>query len=348
MKIVCFGDFHAHLFNEFAEFDEITGNSRFTFQLNTLDSIKKYCLENEVDTILFSGDLFHKRVTVNTIVYNQVRDKIKELGESNISLFMLVGNHDQVDNSDFPQHSLHSFKELQNVTVLDKFEEVLHKDVVIYPLPYTKNKELVISSINKYEKSKNKSGKKSIVLAHLGVSGAFVGKGNYAMADSFVLGDFKPNVFDFGVFGHFHKRQFLDKNNRFFYTGAPIQHSFNDEGEDKGLYEIDTNKMTVKFVPIDNPKFITITDFKNKNMEDLVGNYIRFQCDTSEVETLSEIIPKNLQHRVEPQKMYKEEKRVDIDVAMSLEEVVAVYADKFNPDVKELGLEIVREMKTTI
>lgn len=347
MKIVCFGDFHAHLFSEFSEVDDVTGNSRFTQQLKVLDDIKTYCIQNKVKTVLFAGDLFHKRVTVNTIVYNRVRDKIKQFGENGITLLMLVGNHDQVDNSDFPEHSLHSFKELDYVMVLDKFEEIqLSDELRIYPVPYSKNVELILQSISRYEKIAKSSNGVNIVLGHVGISGAFVGKGNYSMSDSFSLEDFKPEVFDFGVFGHFHKRQFLDINERFFYTGAPIQHSFNDEGEEKGFYVIDTKQNNVEFVGLNNPKFVTVTNYKKEDIVQLKGNYIRFQCDTDDVENLSSIVPKDLKHRIEPQKIYKEEKRVDVDIAMSLEEVVKVYAKKFKPEAINEGLEILEELKS--
>lgn len=351
MKALCMGDFHGHLFTDFAEVDEITGNSRFTQQLKALQYMRSYCLDNGIKLVLFAGDMYHKRVTVNTVVYNAIRDEIKKFGESGITVVMTVGNHDQVDNSDYPQHSLHSFKELYNVHVLDSFNQFYFEDGVnVYSAPYSKNAQLVKDSINNFAESiklDRKAGgvKSAILLGHLGVSGAYVGKGNYAMADAFSVDDLRPDVFDFGVFGHFHKRQFLGGHPNYFYTGSPLQHSFNDEGEEKGFYIIDTETGEVEFNEVPAPKFITVTDYKNANMVSLAGNFVRFQCDVDDVEDLSSKIPVGLKHRTEPQKTYKEEKRVDVEVGMALTDVIKAYADKFKPEALEVGLDILREME---
>lgn len=355
MKAIAFGDYHGHLYTDFMNVDEITGNSRFTQQLNTLQYMRKYCIDNDIPLVLFAGDLYHKRVTVNTVVYNMIRDEIKQFGEAGIRVVMIPGNHDQVDNSDLPQHSLHSFRELENVVVLDKFEphyEHFHQDdkiesIGIYPAPYSKNAQMVKDAIEQYAYITTNEGleKKSVLLGHLGISGAYVGKGNYAMADAFAVEDLFPHAFAFGVFGHFHKRQYLGGHKHYFYTGAPIQHSFSDEGEEKGFMVLDFETGEATFEEIPSPMFITVSNYKEVDFNELKGNFIRFQVNSDDVEDLMSKIPEDLQYRLEVQKVYKEEKRVDVDISMSFADIIKTYAKEFKPEAEKTGLDIWREVE---
>lgn len=348
MKFVCFADLHAHMFTDFAEVDDVTGNSRFTHILRCLDFIKDYTLNNKIEYVLFAGDMFHKRKAVETKVFNFVFNKIKEFSESGLKTIMINGNHDMESNEDFSQHSLEPFKEIPNVVVLDRFTSytVGNEEAYIFPAPYSKNAEMVKKKIEEYAYTTVNEGieRKSILLGHLGVSGAFVGKNSYAMADAFTIDDLFPHAFAFGVFGHFHKRQFLGDTKHFFYCGAPIQHNFNDEGQEKGFMVIDLETGLAEFVEIPSPKFITITDWKNVDKSVIENNYVRFQVTADEVEELTESLPENSKHRLEVKKVYEEERRIDVDFSMSAEEIVKEYARKFNPAAEEIGLEILREV----
>jgi DNA repair exonuclease SbcCD nuclease subunit len=356
MKLIAWGDFHAHWFTDFSEVDDITGNSRFTQQLKALEFMRNYCLEHDIRYSLFAGDLHHKRKAVDQTVKNMVRDEIKKFGQSGILTVMIPGNHDQVDNSDFPQHSLHSYRELEDVVLLDRFEPYyLNGDdgeAFIYPAPYSKNVVMVKDEITRYANHAAARPECShILLMHLGISGAYVGKGNYSMPDAFSFEDLHPDAFTFGVAGHFHKRQFLGGHSHFFYTGSPLQHSFNDEGEDKGFYVLDTETGTAEFVSIPAPRFITVkltgTDPEAIKLiqEQYKGDFLRIQIDAEKVQELTEKLPDEVKYRVEPQKTYVEERRVDVDFSMSMTQIITEYAKKFNPDALEIGLEILREVE---
>lgn len=355
MKAIAFGDLHAHLFTDFADVDEITGNSRFTQIISTLEYMRNFCIDNGIKLALFAGDLFHKRVTVNTTVFNAMYEQMRLFSDKGITVVMTVGNHDQVDNSDYPEHSLKAFDEIENVFVLDRFEHKWFqfqdngdiKSIGVFPAPYSKNAQLVKDAIEQYAQLTTKEGieKKSVLLGHLGISGAYIGKGNYAMADAFSVEDLFPHAFAFGVFGHFHKRQYLGGHKHFFYTGAPIQHSFNDEGEEKGFMILDFDTGEATFEPIPSPMFITVTNYKEVDMNDLKGNFIRFQVNSDDVEDLLSKIPDGLKYRLEVQKVYKEEKRVDVDVSMSFADIIKTYAKEFKPEAEQTGLDIWREVE---
>src|SRR5690606_6034384 len=193
-------------------------------------------------------------------------------------------------------------------------------------------------------------GKPPILLGHLGVDGGFVGKGSYAMADVFSVDDLRPDLFKYVLLGHYHRKQMLNDLPHVMYVGAPIQHSFNDEGEDKGFVVIDTEKEdSIEFIPIPNPKFLTVT---KDNIHALVmdeilenGDYLRIQSREKDLESVLLKIPKGVQYKVELLRDYVENTRVDVKIGMSEEEVVKKYAEEFYPVALETGLKILSEVK---
>lgn len=353
-KMVCFADMHANLFTEFAEVDDITGNSRFTAILNCLKVMRKYCLENNIKYVLDAGDLTHQRVKVDTKVLNGVYKELKAFSDAGITFISIPGNHQQYDNTSMPEHSLETFKDIDNVIVLDKFEPYIVNDEenspIIFPVPFSKDIEMVKKHLDDYCYRTTNEGleDRSVLLYHGGVSGSFAGKGSHILADAFTPEDLFPHAFKFLVCGHFHYRQDLGGNPNFFYCGSPIQHNFGEGDQDKGFIVIDLETGTKEFVEIPSPKFITVkvnakTDME-KVKEELKGNYVRFQVEAENVDELVENLPEDTKFRLDIQKEYKTDTRIDVDVSMSFEEAVKVYAKEFNPEAEEIGLEILGEV----
>lgn len=196
------------------------------------------------------------------------------------------------------------------------------------------------------------------MLGHLGISGGLVGKGNYAMADSFTVEDLMPDYFSAVYLGHFHKYQLLGGYDHVMYTGAPIQHSFSDEGEQKGFIEaiVVGNKVVSKFIPLQFfyqsgqviPTFHTIKYPENKDdiqtyLEQDGETYFRFLVEESHVESLKASVPEGCKYKLEIVRKYEEQERTEVKVGMSFEEIVKTYAEEHNPSATELGLDILRE-----
>ena len=353
MKLAAFADLHAHNFKEFDTKSDFTGSQRLDYIIFTLRHIRNYCKVKNIKYVLFAGDLFHTRAKVNTIVFNSVYDEIKEFHKDGIHLIMIAGNHDQYDNSDVPEHSLHAFNDLPGVYVYGDLaihaiqQEPGGEIVDVYCVPYSKNVQRTKEWIASQEE--RGYGRSRICLFHLGIRGGLVGNGSYPMADAFDIEDLRPDFFKYIIGGHFHKRQILGGYPHAFYCGSPIQHSFGDEGEDKGFYVVDTSKRwDIEFVPIPNPKFLTMTlqDVINTDMQAIAneGHYVRLQVTEEELQTALQHLPDNLKYKVELQRKYEENTRVDVKIGMSFEEIVSKYANEYNPEGKEIGLKILDEV----
>lgn len=357
MKLASFGDLHGHKFKEFDVKTDLTGSSRLDNIVSTLSYMREYCVTNGIKYVQFTGDLHHIRGRVDTEVQNAIRDEIKKFWEAGIIVIMIAGNHDQYDNSDVPENSLHTYKELPGIHVFDTVgvhRIVECNEVVdIVCAPYSKNAQMIKDFI---QGATEQNLSNPILLFHLGISGAFVGSGNYPMADAFSVDDLHPEYFKYIIGGHFHKAQFLtdsdgNKLPHAFYCGAPIQHSFGDEGEDKGFFVVDTAKRwDVQFVPIPNPKFVTmvspITAVWEEVLQDFAnnGDYVRVQLKESELDGFKSIAPSNLHYKVELQREFQEQSRSNVKMGMSFEEIVSNYAEEHFPEAKEIGLKILEEV----
>ena len=117
---------------------------------------------------------------------------------------------------------------------------------------------------------------------------------------------------------------------------------------------MDTSKRwDVQFIPIPSPMFFTVkpdSDMcKPEALQSLSdsGHYVRFMCNESQVKDIEKIIQPNLQYKMLTVKEYTEETRVDVKIGMSFSEIIDKYAEEYNPDAKDIGLEILREVEGT-
>ena len=352
MKIACISDIHCHMFKEFDKGDDITGSTRFTKIMDTLRYVHQFCKENDIGHILMAGDLFNVRGKISTVVYNHVHDVLQDICTDGINIIAIPGNHDQVDNSDVPQHSLYALKDIQGLTVQGELGMVhLEKEgeplVNVFCVPYSKNAQMIKDYVSNV--SETLEEKDSILMFHLGINGS-MSNGVSLNSESFNIGDLYPDKFKYLVGGHIHKRQFFGSNA--FYCGSPIQHSHNDGGESKGFFVIDTNKKCdIQFVHIPNPEFVTLTgpfsEIHRQELEQIALDewYVRVILQETELQGFLAVVPSNLKYKVILQKSYKEEIRCDVKIGMSFEEIISKYAEEYKPEAKDIGLKILSDIE---
>lgn len=357
-RFVFFSDMHCHLFEDFAKPDPEYVNDRFRAQLVTLQEVFNIARKNEA-VLVFGGDLFHKRAKIDDIVFNKVYEVFAR--NHDIKTILVRGNHDARTNATETSHWLETFRYLPHVTVAavpemlyivddnDKFS--IYNEFRIAAIPYSddvaflKNKIKEYADRVKFEKEKDPHGAvPTVLVAHVGVDGSEVGKHSHRLEGAFEIGDLYPEVFDAVCLGHYHKRQFLGGTDNVFYAGNTIQTSFSDEGQDKGVFLVDFDKPKVaQFIPIHNKKFITLTEITEDTQEIVDNNYVRFilpQDQAQEVEIFKEA---NDNIRVEVQREYKTETRIDIDVDSTEQQAVEAYTKEFYPNATTLALEILNE-----
>ena len=365
LRIIATADWHIHEFSEFSSMVNVCWNTsslRFE-QLDTPDSkpmntrllnilngicdIRDYAHTHNITCVVNAGDVFHKRGSISVTAFNAAYKVINSFHRLGIDLYVIAGNHDQVDSSVSPETSIHTFGDI--ATVLEQPRIISLADptssVDIAFVPYSKDKSYIISTIDGFRTSINT--KQSILVAHLGMSGGTVGSGMYMMSDEYSMNDIFWDKWKFVVLGHYHQPQYLSHNT--IYAGTPVQNTFNDELPSthegngyNGFFVLDTDKppeKNITFVPIVAPRFVTLSsmdDFDQSN------NFFRVRVN-QDID-----IPPVDNVRVELEKDYAEPVRSSIGLSDTMDTTLKKYVEEHymgnNPNILKIGLDILHSV----
>ena len=117
MKFIAFSDSHFHPHNVGATMLEGGMNSRLMDVGDAVREVYQYAKDNDIDHVVFGGDLFHTKKNVDVAAFNLAWKIIKsEAGD--IKTLMIPGNHD-IASPDGAQTSLEAF-DGGNVSVFSK------------------------------------------------------------------------------------------------------------------------------------------------------------------------------------------------------------------------------------
>lgn len=340
MKFLFFTDSHFHLFTDYSKPDNEFVNDRFKEQIKTLQKVFDIARKEQA-IIIFGGDLFHKRNAVNTVVYNEVFGVFAR--NQDVEVLLLRGNHDATTNSLYTDSSVDTFDYLPNVTVVKSLSTITKDNVNLVFTAYGDETE----EIKSYIKSSYNKDKVNVLVGHLGVEGSLVGKGSHRLEGAFGYQDLQPELYDFILLGHYHRRQYFQNPNHL-YGGSLMQQSFSDEQDKNGVHLIDTKELTTKFIELKTRRFITIQgDNIPDDIEELVkvGHFIRFvgskeQAKVIELENTEET--NNI--RVEIQKEYTIEKRIENNVTDEPIDIAKGFAEKYYPNAKAEIVECLKEV----
>lgn len=340
MKFVFFTDSHFHLFTNYAKPDDEFVNDRFKEQIEALQKVFDIAREEKAD-VIFGGDLFHKRNSVDTRVYNKVFEVLAI--NRDIDVYMLRGNHDSVTNSLYTSSSIEPIGYLPNVHIFSSTDTFSFTDVNLVFEPYGDETE----EIKEHIKGSYDENKTNILVAHIGVEGSLTGKGSHRLEGAFGYQDLLPDNYAFILLGHYHRRQYFTNPNHF-YGGSLMQQSFSDEQESNGVHLIDTDKLTTEFIPINTRRFITIQgEDIPENFDQLIeeDNFIRVIGTANHAKVLEmdeSMKDKNVE--VQIKKEYTVEKRIDSDVSDDPLTIASTYAKQYSPESENEILECLKEV----
>ena len=341
MKVLCLADIHLHDFKDFSktlqvrwdkekltyiedESGDILMNSRLFYILRGLADIRDTAITEGITNILIAGDVFHKRGTITVPVMNGAYQIFKSFKEKGLNIYIIVGNHDQVDQSEISQHSLYTFKDM--VHIIDRPETIdLGDNIKLYGIPFYRAKKTTLFYLNKYPKEQREN---TIVMLHIGVDGGIVG-GGFAMKDEYTIEEIEPDTWNAVILGHYHKPQKFAKN--MCYCGTPIQNSFSDEQVDKsynGFYILDTDTRELEFRELEAPRFLTFKSIDDlKNHKSKYNDYVRIKVQEKDMKDLKEV-ETDCNVRVEVNKDYSISKRSEISISDSFAKAVETIVDE--------------------
>lgn len=228
-----------------------------------LTNMNEFISNQHFDFIVLLGDIlhYHERIE-NVSVLNKAYELITNLRYKTDHLFILVGNHDMINNEQFltDNHWMNGLKEWNNITIVDKGAIYSIKNRRFTFSPYVPKSKFIhaLNIIDEHWKGSD------IIFAHQDFYGC-----NYGFCiDN--TGDRWDETFPFIISGHIHEKQRIGNN--IYYTGAS---RFIDAGEkvDKTIMTgiIFNNRLYITEHSLNLPKNITmnvsVEDFENLNIE---------------------------------------------------------------------------------
>lgn len=230
LKVLCIGDIHFR-HASVAENDLL------------IEKLKKKVWDTNTNIVVFMGDLLHNHGTTYVQPFNQVLKLLKEIG-SICPVYVLVGNHDYINNSQFlsDNHFLKAFNGLERVMVVDRVVE--HYGLVM--MPYVPAGRFV-EALDTHEGWKSAKA----ILCHQDFYGVELNGIRMEHGDKW------PEDFPLVISGHIHQHQWLQKN--ICYVGTPYMTTF-AEADEKGISLFEFGD-TVCHTRIDTemPKKLTLT-----------------------------------------------------------------------------------------
>ncbi|WP_066219489.1 exonuclease SbcCD subunit D C-terminal domain-containing protein [Formosa haliotis] len=279
MKILHTADWHlGHRLHEQSQFEE---------QTLFLNWIEHYIIDQEIDVLLISGDVFDTGSPSNQSLEMYYSFLVKLKGTSCSSVIITGGNHDSAGTLNAPKHILGALsihvvgKATENIADEVFKIEVKGEAVIIGAVPYLRDGDIrkavagetfdeltdkyKTALINHYKKSAeqckliNTTHAPVIGMGHLFATGGsvsdseqniYVGTLGHIGAEDF------PEYFDYIALGHLHRPQVIGGTNRVRYSGSPHILSFSEINYDKQILVLTVEHNAIKNVsPVEVPRF---------------------------------------------------------------------------------------------
>ena len=180
--------------------------------------------------VINGGDTFNTRGLIKTSCFDTLYSHYRSWSQRGLTQWILVGNHDQEDKAGLI-HPMRVFSEFKGWVVADK--PMVVGDVALFPyLPKSGLQDVI----------KNMKAKMAVV--HWGINGAMMNEG-HADSEGVPLEWLKSYKQVFS--GHYHYRNALGNVQ---YIGSPMQQSFNEINQKKGVLYYDNAKKEIEFKEI--------------------------------------------------------------------------------------------------
>ena len=372
MKICCIADIHIGM-KIYGKIDPVTH-----FNIRELDGLQifkntiQYCIDNDIVTIVISGDVYHQAVS-SPMLQEKVNEILKYAVYNGRKLFILIGNHDQskLNTACSALKPLDTFN-IPNVIQSDIFKEVNYtldnESVRFVFLPtYHTAEEIHDILTNKITHDNTPI----ICIGHMSVQGAALNDWLISTNENFVdINDFKQDDIKAVILGHLHKHQVLMKKPITFYTGSLQRLDFNEEKQPKGFVILDTTNWSYEFIPVDAQDFYTIdaqvdqvhsfddiykeidtSRIKNALIRVRIRTTSEFKLTNSQEKELSKYIekfkPSNLLSIQQKLEDVRQMRNSALNESISIEKGLEIYFDgqKRSKERIAIGKELLKEAK---
>ncbi len=247
----------------------VNGFSMLEEQDYILKQIRKHLSEEAVEYVLIAGDIYDVFIPSSEAMH-LFDEFLTWLSKNSIKAYIISGNHDSAERLSYAQallknsgiHIAPPFAgKITSFSIEDEYGEL-----EIYLLPFLKPvlarhfwPEEKIESYHDavrlaVEKMAIDEKKRNILLSHQFVTGAISGGSeNVIVGGLDNIGAEIFSAFDYVALGHIHRPQKILGKENIRYCGTPLQYSFSEVNDEKGLLIVDLKEkgnLEVKKLPL--------------------------------------------------------------------------------------------------
>jgi len=233
---------------------------RIEDSLNVEKEITKYCMDHEIEIVIFAGDRFKSRSPAMWLA-NVVDEIWMERHKVGIKTFSVVGNHDSYRIVGYGTNYSKLWKEMSNIEIFDKSKIINLLDKKIGFLPWGWELESLKDKVD-------------LLIFHGCITGYKDARGYIPDKEGFDLNLLKKYC-KFFVAGHIHSREEIQGDG--VYLGSPYQIDILDSGSRRGWLVFDIEDFSYEFVDSNAPELIimdkvrSISDIDEEKIE---RNYV--------------------------------------------------------------------------
>ena len=216
--------------------------------LELAKEIAKTAHRRKIKKLIFMGDFFNDRRSLNTRTIDFAHKFIEELKD--FKLYMIIGNHDTY------------FKNTNDVNSLTMFNQYEHVKIV--------NKEYVLGNVMllPWGEPINTLGH-DILIGHFEINGYILNAPK--IHDAYEAKDFEN--FNLVLSGHYHTPTKLGNIQ---YIGSCMPFSFSDVNSPRGYYILESTNKELEFFEFkEAPKYVIINSTDEVKEEHIKGNIVK-------------------------------------------------------------------------
>lgn len=202
--------------------------------LNYINWLVKTAKENKIDHIIFGGDWYEHRNSVNGRTLKYSYDCAKLLNDVGVPVYFITGNHDLFHRNNRDIFTTYPFEALENFHIISKEPEIIEAVSggllvcpFLFPTEYVTYAHMINSA--------------TVVVGHFEFNG-FILTGEHKKAEhgaTHTIFDKPKRIFS----GHFHRRQTKD-NVHYIGNCFPMDFSdANDSARGVAIYQYDIDKL---------------------------------------------------------------------------------------------------------
>lgn len=280
-EFLMFTDLHLGVHNN----NDIWLDSSITLAKTMVDK----CIEKNITNVIFLGDFFHDRRSINTKTIWKAQEFVEYFEEAKIHLWLIVGNHDTYLKNKLEPHSLRIFTKYEYIHTIDITTKI--NDLVTL-VPWSENWNKISTLY---------------LMGHFDIAGCSLSENFSDSHGEFSVKDFKKFK---GVYsGHFHMPSKIDNIT---YIGSVMPFTFHDVDSKRGFYicsfsEEDQYTEFIEFIKC--PKYKIIFSNKDFKDEEVKGNVVKLVY-TEELSTVKNETLLTKINLLEPCQLYTDFKNV--------------------------------------